>query len=126
MDSGGRGTGHARQAPCGVRRARGPARPELLQSALARPRHALTYASTPPTLAELAAAYGFGLARSHCFADGNKRIALAVIDVFLRMNGVALDAAEVDATEVIRDVASGQMDEAQLSAWIAANLKRNA
>jgi len=55
------------------------------------------HAESPPTLPRLAAAYGFALARGHCFPDGNKRVALAIIDVFLRMNGMELTADELDA-----------------------------
>jgi len=47
----------------------------------------------------LAAAYGFALARGHGFPDGNERVALAVIDVFLRMNGLELTAKEADAAD---------------------------
>ena len=41
-----------------------------------------TYEQAP--LAELAAAYAFGLAKNHAFVDGNKRIAFMAMMVFLR------------------------------------------
>ena len=66
----------------------GPARLSDLEAALARPEQQFAYATKPrPSLARLAAAYGYALARSHCFPDGNKRVALSVIDVFVQMNG---------------------------------------
>ena len=74
-------------------------RAELLQSSLARPQQLLAYGEPPPSIAQLAAAYGFALARNHCFSDGNKRIALAVIDVFLRINGSGLSATEEDVAD---------------------------
>ncbi|NEQ71346.1 MAG: type II toxin-antitoxin system death-on-curing family toxin [Symploca sp. SIO2D2] len=56
--------------------------PGLLAASLARPKNVFTYTDNA-TLCDLAAAYAFGLAKNHAFVDGNKRIALAVIDVFL-------------------------------------------
>jgi death on curing protein len=93
-----------------------------LQSALARPQQLFTYGDPAPSTAQLAAAYGFALARNHCFSDGNKRIALAVVDVFLRMNGSSLTASEEDAADTIRRLASGELTEAEFAAWIAASM----
>src|SRR5712675_947827 len=42
-------------------------------------------------MAELAAAYAFGLAKNHAFVDGNKRIAFMAILGFLLKNGDAFD-----------------------------------
>lgn len=87
-----------------------------LESAMARPRQKAAYGS--PDLAALAAAYGFGLCRNHPFLDGNKRVTLAAIDVFLRLNGARLTATELDAAATILALAAGEIDEAQLATWI--------
>ena len=97
----------------------GPPRIGDLDAALGRPRNLHAYAQTPPSLARLAAAYGFALARGHCFPDGNKRVALAIIDVFLRVNGLALTADETDAVETIQSLAAGDLTEDELTTWIA-------
>ncbi|MFQ5953727.1 MAG: type II toxin-antitoxin system death-on-curing family toxin [Kiloniellales bacterium] len=94
----------------------------LLQSALARPRNLLAYGE--PILERLAASYAFGLARNHPFVDGNKRVALAAIDVFLQLNGRELVAPEAEAVVVMRELAAGKIDEAALAAWIEANVER--
>jgi death-on-curing protein len=73
------------------------------------------------SLIDLAAAYGVAIARNHPFIDGNKRVALALIYVFLEMNGVRLEASEKDAVEVMLAIAAGQMDEKELSVWIRKN-----
>ena len=100
----------------------GPPRLSDLEAALARPRQQYAYATKPlPLLARLAAAYGYALARSHCFPDGNKRVALSVIDVFLQMNGRELTADEVDAANTMQSVASGDISEEELAAWIESN-----
>jgi len=61
------------------------------------------------------------LARGHCFPDGNKRVALAIIDVFLRVNGLGLTTDEMDAVDTIQSLAAGDLSEDQLADWIAAN-----
>lgn len=99
----------------------GPPRQGDLEAALGRPQHLHAYGEPAPTLPRLAAAYGFALARGHCFPDGNKRIALAVIDVFLRVNGSELTADEMDAAETIQALAAGELAENDLAEWIAAN-----
>jgi death on curing protein len=99
----------------------GPPRQGDLEAALGRPVDLHAYSESPQTLSRLAAAYGFALARGHCFPDGNKRVALAVIDVFLRMNGTALTADELDAVSTIQSLAAGDLTEDQLAEWIAAN-----
>jgi death-on-curing protein len=99
----------------------GPSRQGDLEAALGRPVNLHGYSESPPSLPRLAAAYGFALARGHCFPDGNKRVALAVIDVFLRMNGTELTATEMDAVDAIQALAAGDLTEDQLAGWITAN-----
>jgi len=99
----------------------GPPRQGALEAALGRAVNLHAYAESPPTLPRLAAAYGFALARGHCFPDGNKRVALAIIDVFLRMNGMELTADELDTVSTIQSLAAGDLTEAQLAEWISAN-----
>ena len=93
----------------------------LLESALARPPNLLAYAE--PTLFELAAAYCAGVVRNHPFIDGNKRVGLAVADIFLQLNGHEIMASEPEAVFMIRDLAAGEIDEAGLAAWIAASVE---
>jgi death-on-curing protein len=96
-------------------------RPDSLEAALARPQQLHHYAQPKPTVARLAAAYGFALAKGHCFADGNKRVALSIIDVFMQMNGSELTASEPDAVVTIQALAAGELTEEGLAAWIEAN-----
>ncbi|CAN5391577.1 type II toxin-antitoxin system death-on-curing family toxin [soil metagenome] len=94
----------------------------LIDSALARPRHRWAYESERE-LADLAAAYGFELAKNHGFIDGNKRIALAAIALFLRINGWRLGATEVEAVGTIMDLAAGNLSEEELAEWIRASTR---
>jgi death-on-curing protein len=88
----------------------------LLESALARPLNLAAYGT--PDFAELAAAYGMGLARNHPFVDGNKRAAFLAVGLFLTLNGYRLHAAQVDATMTMLAVAAGDIDEPAFAAWI--------
>ncbi len=92
----------------------------LLASALDRPRNRWAYEQ--PTLAEMAAAYAFGLARNHPFIDGNKRIALAAADVFLQLNGFELVCSEPDAVATFLALAAGELEEIELADWFERNL----
>ena len=94
-----------------------------LVSTLARPMQLLHYQSDA-TLFEMAASYGHGFAKNHVFLDGNKRISLASIDIFLQINGFQLIAEEVDAVVTIRDVATGVLKESGLAGWIKENSSR--
>ena len=91
-----------------------------LESTLARPLQLLNY-EPETTLPESAACYGYGFARNHVFADGNKRMALVTMDLFLMINGYTLTAAEEEAVVIINEVASGVMSQQELAEWIEQN-----
>ena len=92
-----------------------------LETALARPRQRLAYLPDAD-LAELAAAYGYGLAASHPFHDGHKRIAFVTMAVFLELNGVELAATEAEVVTVMPALAAGELDENGLAAWLRARI----
>src|SRR5215470_11372247 len=76
------------------------------------------------SLEEEAAALMESLANNHGFIDGNKRIAFAAADVFLRRNGVYID---VDAQEGFEFI-YGSLDRAEfrfagIVEWIGKHLK---
>lgn len=91
----------------------------LLDSALNRAVNLAMYGN--PDFAELAAAYGYGLAKNHAFVDGNKRVAFLSIGLFLGLNGHKLTATQVDATLVMLALAAGDMNEAEFTIWIRNN-----
>jgi death-on-curing protein len=88
----------------------------LLDSALARPLNLAAYGE--PDAADLAAAYGYGLAKNHPFVDGNKRAAFLAAGVFLAMNGLRLRASQAEATVAVFTLAAGEIDEADFAAWL--------
>lgn len=98
----------------------GPPDEGALESTLMRNLNLLAHKQTS-TIFDLASSYGYGFARNHCFPDGNKRVALVSIDVFLMANGHELIAQETEAVITINAIAEGRMSENDLSAWIESN-----
>jgi death-on-curing protein len=72
-------------------------------------------------LLELAAAYGYGIARNHPFIDGNKRTSLLAIYTFLGVNGADFIVPEAEAAAMIMSVAAGEISEESLARWIRDN-----
>jgi death on curing protein len=88
----------------------------MLRSALERPVNKWAYEQSP--LAELAAAYAFGLAKNHAFIDGNKRIAFMAMMTFLHKNGVVFAPDPAQATKIVLALAAGEVSEESLVRWI--------
>jgi death on curing protein len=66
-----------------------------------------------------AAALIESLAINHPFVDGNKRIAFAAADVFLRINGWRLQRAPLQIhAEMMQMLESGTFDIARLDPWL--------
>jgi len=94
----------------------------LLESALNRPLHLAAYGA--PDAADLAAAYGFGLARNHPFIDGNKRTAFVATELFLALNGWDLLADDSQCVLTMLALAAGDMSEAGFAVWIREHGKK--
>ena len=91
----------------------------LLESALARPQNLVAYGE--PDVHDLAAAYGYGIARNHPFIDGNKRTAFVAVELFLRLNGFTLAATDVDCVITMLALAAGELREEAFARWLRAN-----
>ncbi len=98
--------------------------PGALESTLNKPKN-LSFYGEEVTLHQLAASYGYGLIKNHCFVDGNKRIALIAVYTFLAINGIELTATEVDAVEFFLNLAASREPQEsamnQLTSWIETN-----
>ena len=92
----------------------------MLESALARPMNRWSYGEDDPTV--LAAAYAFGIARNHPFADGNKRTAWVLARLFLALNDRALKFEPGDAIRVMLALAAGELSEVELADWFRQRL----
>ena len=87
-----------------------------LESAVARAEQLAHYGE--PDAADLAAAYGFGIARNHPFSDGNKRTAFVAVELFLALNGFELVASDADCVTTMLELAAGDLAENAFAEWI--------
>lgn len=90
---------------------------------MARPRNLTAYEACDD-IARLAAAYAYGIAKNHGFADGNKRTALVTADLFLMLNGYELVSSPVENVMTISNLAEGSLSEPELASWFRQNIKR--
>lgn len=77
----------------------------LVESALARPKHAASYENAD--IIRQAATLCFGLIKNHPCSGGNKRTATHITEVFLRINGYYL---EYELSEIIKMVLAVESD----------------
>ncbi len=88
---------------------------DAIASALARPQNKAVYGQSD--IADLAAAYAYGLSKNHGFIDGNKRTAWVATRLFLVDNPHELHFDPVEAVRVMENVAAGICSEQQLAEW---------
>jgi death on curing protein len=86
-----------------------------LESALGRAVNQWVYGEEDAVA--LAAAYAFGIARNHPFADGNKRTAWILARLFLLANGVEIAFEKIEAINVVLALAAGELSEDELADW---------
>lgn len=92
----------------------------LLESAAARPRTSVFGEDAYPGLLLKAAALVHSIAKNHALVDGNKRLALAALIGFLGVNGMRLTLSNDEAYDLIIDIITGGLDDADA---IAAGLE---
>jgi len=81
----------------------------LIEAASARPQATAGGRYAYSDVASMAAALTHSLVTNHALVDGNKRLGLACLIVFLRMNGVRLTMSNDEAYDVIYGIASGEI-----------------
>lgn len=70
-----------------------------------------------------AAALLESLLQNHPFVDGNKRVAFAVVDVFLRINGYSITADSIAIYEFMMNLFNGHtFDMEHLVPWLQENV----
>ena len=90
----------------------------LLSSALNAPFQQFDNADLFPTIQQKAARLGYGLIKNHAFVDGNKRIGVHTMLVFLEINGISLEYTQEELYTIVLDVASGKSEIEELTTWI--------
>lgn len=90
----------------------------LLDSAVNAPFQTFGGEYVYKTLEAKAARLGYSLVKNHPFVDGNKRIGMLAMLVFLEINGIELTCSDQDIIETALKLAAGEMDDKQLLEWI--------
>ena len=89
----------------------------LLESAVLRPKMKALYQPST-TVAMLAASLAWGLVKNNAFLDGNKRVALAGMVVFLELNGHRLNTTEAEEIAMVLRAAASEITEDEWTAWV--------
>lgn len=82
----------------------------LLEAAVARPATSVGGRDAYPSLLEKAAALVHSAVRNHALVDGNRRLGLLLLVVFLGVNGRRLQATNDEAHDLIIAIAEGELD----------------
>lgn len=90
----------------------------LLESSLFAPFQTFDGQDLYPTLIEKAGRLGYGLIKNHPFVDGNKRIGVHTMLVFLAVNDIKLSYRDEDLIQVALDVASGSVSFRDFCRWL--------
>jgi death-on-curing protein len=89
-----------------------------LEAATAAPQVSMFGEDLYAGMASKAAALCQAIVRAHPFTDGNKRVALVALDLFLDANGYTLAATNDEVYATIMALAQGEMEHAALVAWV--------
>ncbi len=91
---------------------------------MAQPRATFDGKDLYTTLSNKVASLGYALIQNHAFGDGNKRVGHAAMELMLLHNGYEF-TAEIDESErAILGVASGQISQEELAAWIEHHIRQ--
>lgn len=90
----------------------------LLESALNAPFQSFDGIDVFPSIQQKAARLAFGLIKNHAFIDGNKRIGVHTMLVFLALNKIELDYTQDELSDTVLKIAAGRLDFEELLQWI--------
>lgn len=93
----------------------------LLESALEAPFQTFDGKDLYPALIQKAARLGHSLISNHPFVDGNKRIGIHTMLVFLAANGVEIECTQKELIDVGLSLADGTMNTEKLLIWFSSH-----
>lgn len=91
----------------------------LLESALESPFQTFGGEDLYPALIQKAARLGYLLISNHPFIDGNKRIGIHIMLVFLALNGVEIECTQKELIDVGLSLADGTLNAEELLVWLS-------
>ncbi|WP_215314446.1 type II toxin-antitoxin system death-on-curing family toxin [Polynucleobacter paneuropaeus] len=95
----------------------GLAKDKSLDAVLERVHNRLRYGFIGDVF-DLASCYATFIAKGHCFNDANKRTAAAALYFILEANGTHIEFTDLSLGRLIVDVATDQITEVELAAWL--------
>ena len=93
----------------------------LLDQSINSPFHTFGGQYLYPTLQTMAAHLAFSLVKNHPFLDGNKRIGILAMMVFLKINNLPIVSTDDELETLGWGLADGSITEAELLNWIASH-----
>lgn len=76
-----------------------------------------------PSKQEKAARLGYSLISDHAFVDGNKRIGMHIMILFMELNGIHMNLTDQDIIDAGLSVADGSMNYEELLDWLIKHQK---
>jgi len=95
---------------------------DLIESALARPKHAAIYENAD--IIRQASTLVFGFIKNHPWTGGNKRTASFLMDEFLFRNGFELTATSKDLYEMSLAVESDKWKVDEIEIWLRPRVRK--
>ena len=90
----------------------------LLESALETPFQSYGGEELYPSIQAKAARLCYGLVKNHAMIDGNKRIGVHAMLVFLSVNGYELEYTQKELSDLILDVAADRKQYEDVLQWL--------
>lgn len=90
----------------------------LLESALETPFQSYGGEELYPSIQAKAARLCYGLVKNHAMVDGNKRIGVHAMLVFLSINGYELEYSQKELSDLILDVAADKKQYEDVLQWL--------
>ncbi len=90
----------------------------LLESALESPFQSYSGEELYPSIQAKAARLCYGLVKNHAMIDGNKRIGVHAMLVFLTLNGYEVEYTQKELSDLILDVAANRKQYEDILQWL--------
>ena len=94
----------------------------LIESAVNAPFQTFGGEFLYPKVEERAARLFYGLVKNHGFVDGNKRVALHALTVYLKIYGFKLNCSQGERVSATMKVAAGKMTAEEFLAWLKSKI----
>ena len=96
---------------------------QLLDSALKTPFQTFGGNNLYPDILDKASQLCYSLIENHPFIDGNKRIGVHLMLLFLKLNNIEVNYSQQELVDFGLDIASGKMSKNDIKGWIIEHRK---